>query len=273
MKTLGVLVGNRVPPEFSSILLEMRRWCYPRFSLPNDPEPAAWIASGPEIEGLDDLLSERRPVAVWVSDLDELNVVSNASVTLTDRSDMSSKGPVIIAGFIDTTKIPYFPPFVRRRWRQRLGFPEVWPAVIDGSTVPPQLVPTALALCSAAVVTGDGLLHALAMGAPAVTDPQSALAVGARDGVQLSVAESEDFAARSKQLSADDAVGARLSRLGRRLIERRFDPTRVLGPVARRLGLVRDPAFPEEVLAGRLEELGTPQSSFVTRRAALALHP
>jgi hypothetical protein len=146
-------------------------------------------------------------------------------------------------------------PFVRRRWRRRLGLPECFVAEVGVATAPPlddRTAYEALFLCAAAVVDAEHLLPALALGTPVVCGSDAAAAAGAVDGEHVVVADTAAEArAAADALAGDDVRAAALARAGRHL---------VVVPAA--------PAGPEGRVGAALAELGTPPGSDVARRVA-----
>jgi hypothetical protein len=167
---------------------------------------------------------------------------------------------------------PSLSPFVRERWRERLGLPS--PLIVEfGSSAPSQIAdvtaPSALAVCSAAVVRGPWLVTALALGTAVVTDAASAERIGAIPSVHLVVAGSHDARTLAEELAADPARAAALGWGGRMLVEERHD----LGTVALEvvsaldIGPLRFPDAPLARFDEELDALGTPAASSVANRA------
>jgi hypothetical protein len=168
---------------------------------------------------------------------------------------------------VDTGRWPPIGPAVRRRWRQRLELPDPW--VVRAASVPAEDRPTALALCSAAIVYAD-LPLALALGTPVVTGAESAAAIGAGDEVVVP-GSGEDLAARAAELAADEVRAARLSRLARARAEHDLDIGRPARTLLARLGLVPAPTHPLDRLTAPIDELGAGPGDRIRERAAAAV--
>jgi len=152
-------------------------------------------------------------------------------------------------------------PFLRRRWRRRLGLPDVFVAEVGVRGAPEldeRTAGEALFLCAAAVVGPSHLLPALALGTPTVCTSDAAAAVGAEDGVHVVVTDGGAAHDAALALADDDERAALLARAGRALVDERRGTTAD--------GV--DAAGPVEVLTSALAELGTPPGSDVTRRVA-----
>jgi hypothetical protein len=173
-------------------------------------------------------------------------------------------------------------PVVRSRLRAARGLPAL--AVVEYSPphwlweqrstpLEPDLIDTALGCASAVIATGNGLLRALAWGAPSVTDEDTAIEFGATCGVEVVVADTpEERRRQAHQLAEDPVRAARLSWAGRMLIERRHDSRLAAAALIRRLGLGAASSLSGHLpLALRLSELGTPAGSDVVARANLAV--
>jgi hypothetical protein len=240
----------------------MARWCAPKLHEPGDPPPGAWLASSPEVEGLDRALRSGRPVGVLVAGADEPNWYADRAGTSADRAPVRwPDGPGI-----DASACWPVTPFVRARWRARHGLPDS--LVVDAGDLPDDVRPTALALAAAVVAQGELVVEALAWGAPCATDPASAAAAGATDGVEVVVGPPADLPGLAAGLAADRRRGAALGRAGRRLVERRHDTSRPAAEIARRLGLLRP--GPADRLAEALDELWAPAAAPIRARAAAA---
>jgi len=158
------------------------------------------------------------------------------------------------------------PPAVRARWRNRAGLP-------SDLTIPPgriesldgAVLDTALAAAAAVWATGATAEVALALGAPLVTDGETAEHYGLTAGVDALVVDADDAATALESIAADDVLAARLSFASRRAAER-CD----LHSVAQRLVLAlgwHDHGVPALRVAARLDELGTPLDASVRMRA------
>lgn len=137
-----------------------------------------------------------------------------------------------------------------------------------------ELVDTALAAATVVVATSPALVvRALAWGAPTVTTPAAARALGALPGREVLVADTDaqrrELAA---ELAADDGRAATLGWAGRLLVERRFDLPLVAAQLAGRLGLTRT-SGPLALPRTRLAELGTPPAARIRSRLAAAVEP
>jgi hypothetical protein len=164
-------------------------------------------------------------------------------------------------------------PFVRARWRQRLGLPDrlvVRVGISDGDGLADDVVPTALALASAVACGQRWLVEAMAWGAPVVTDAVSAAAVGATADVEVAVADPGQLSEAATALAGDDPRAAALGRAARRLVERRHDTSRPPVEVAERLGLLPPTDGLASRVGARLSELWTPSTASVVGRTRAA---
>lgn len=214
------------------------------------------------------------PVGVWVRHHDEVDRALAASVDLllTARPELVARGAVLVPPLgIEADRWPAVAPLVRRRRREQLGLPEHH--VVRGDELAEGAeLEAALAVASAAVVSGPATLLAAALGTPTVTSSETAKRLGLRPGRDVEVAASPDAAlALAAAIAADDARAAALSRRARRCAEHHLDLGRPARLVAERLGLVDRPATPEGRLGRRLDELATPAGSPTWARTGAAL--
>ena len=170
--------------------------------------PAARLAVSVHAVTLDAALDDRAvPVAVVVDDpaTAPAHVRERARVLVTRQSSRDLDPATTLAipsELIDVDAHPPLSPFVRARWRERLGLPanlvvrvgyhDPWPG--DDASIA-----AALAVCSAAAVRGPWTLTALALGTAVVTDASEAERLGARDGVELLVDDARQCADPSRR--------------------------------------------------------------------------
>lgn len=231
------------------------------------------------------------PAAVWVDSADE---ATDAAVLLTDSTALADQlGPtaVLVAdtGMHDARPVS---PWVRGRLRAARGLASelivrldrggcVRYAPLDGTVdgdrtpivaVPPEQVPTAVAVASALIaVTPEDVRLGLAWGAPIVTDPEVAALVGVRDGAQVRVAVGRVEQLRAaRALAADLETAAALGWRGRLFQEQR-DLRYIVRTVLDRLlaGVGGVEGDPERRVVDALDHLGTPASAAIRDRAAL----
>lgn len=238
---LGLVVAAEPPAALIGLLVEMHPWCEVRAAEP-ELEAAAWLVSSARAPDIDAAAGSRRPWALWADGADALQRAEELgpSLVVTAVSAVArSSGALLIPDDRDAPadRTRSIPPFVRARLRQRSGLPAILVADVDSGAVPEDLIPAALAVCSACVVTGERVFEALAWGAPTVTDAASAVAAGARHGHEVLVGGAAERAGLAESLSRDPILAARLSRAGRRLAETR-SLRRVAAQVAERLDLV-----------------------------------
>lgn len=233
---VGLLVGLRPPAHWGDSVRSLAGYAEAVVADPLVDDMDAWLASSSDAPGLERARATGKPVVVLEGD---------GSLTTG----------------VDARAIPPVTPFVRARWRRRFGLPP--DLVVDAAEIPDDLRSTALAVVAAVVaIDADMLLEALAWGAPCVTDPAGAEAVGARDEVEVLVGDADD----ARALAADERRAARLGRAGRRLVERRHDPVQVAVELRRSLGLTAGPP----PVTRALDELWTPPDARIRRRAAKA---
>lgn len=165
-------------------------------------------------------------------------------------------------------------PFVRQRWRRRLGLPAELVATVGvagGPALDEGTATDALFLCAAAVVGPGYVLRALALGTPTVCDAAVADAIGAVDGEHVVVADPAAAPAVAAEVAGDLERAARLGRAGRRLLEARHDVAASARRVAEVLGLPGVGPAPVASVAGVLERLGTPVDAGISARVAGAV--
>jgi hypothetical protein len=236
------------------------RWPAPR------GVPVAWWVDHPAAlpSELPDAL---RCVLTWQPVVDALGAV-----------DSSWRLPVPVevlpSPSVDGTAWRPVAPFVRARWRRRLGLPATLVAMVGTAGAPPmddQTAADALFLCSAAVAGPAHVLRSLALGTPTVCDAATAALVGARDRHDVAVASGDDARAAAEELAVDVTRAATLARNGRRLVEARHDVAASARRVAALLDLPETGAAPVARVAARLDELGTPVDAGVVSRVAGAI--
>jgi hypothetical protein len=275
---LGLLAGYGDTAGSLPLVIALRPWCRPAAPDPALGPPDAYFATDPGAPGLPAALTGPAPVAVVIPEAGRVpsEVLEHADVLVTtDRTagDLLGERAVVVgADLVAADAHPPISPFVRTRWRSRLGLPDAWFVHIGTPEVwpgPETAIPGALAVCSAASVRGPWLTTALALGTPTVTDAGSARRLGAEPNVHCVVSSTVGIDPALERLAADPARATAISIGGRRLVEERHD----LGTVARdlldRLGIPM-PALPGAPLAdldAELTALGTPAGSPVTIRA------
>ena len=260
------------------LIVALRTWADPHAPDPGLGLPVARLAVSVHAVNLDAALEQRAiPVAVVVDDPEAVpaRVRERAAVLLTAGPSPSLDPASTLAippDVIDADAHPPLSPFVRARWRERLGLPanlvvrvgyqDPWPT--DDAAIA-----AALSVCSAAAVRGPWTLTALALGTAVVTDVSDAQRLGARDGRDLVVGEPVNAAARAVALGAEWPEAARFGHAARQLVERAHSWSGLARALLDRLGVAR-PRVPYQPLAGlqrRLDELGTPPDSPVALRA------
>lgn len=260
------------------LVVALRTWCDPTAPDPALGAPAARLAVSVDAVNLHAALAERAvPVAVVVDNPDLVPdlVRERARVLITHRSRAAvgrDNALLIPTELIDAAAHPPLSPFVRSRWRERLGLPanlvvrvgyhDPWPA--DDATVA-----AALTVCSAAAVRGPWLLTALALGTAVVTDASEAERFGAVSGVEVRVEDPAGAPTRAEALGADWPESARLGHAARRLVETRHCWSGIARELLDRLEIAR-PSIPRAPLAGlqaRLDYLATPTTGPASLRA------
>lgn len=274
--------GERVGP----LARRLASWADVRAPDAALPAPSARLASSwraPRLSGA--LADGAPPLALWVAGADEADAASEAlsrcAALLSDRNEVAehlrARAPaipvlVVPRPVVDVDRLRPLTPFVRARWRTRLGLAGdlVVDARSESATVSERVLPSALAVAAAVVVDRRSVAHALALGAAVVADQRTAAAVGATDGSELVVAPGDAAMAVAAGLAGDGRRCAALGRAGRRLCERRYDLRAVAAELARRLGLLPEHPSPDELVVQRLAELGTPAAAAVAARARVA---
>lgn len=280
--TIELLVAPGTGERIAPLVSRLARWCDPRAADPALPRPAARLASSWRAPRLDAALGQGEPpLALWVSGPGEAAaaapLLSRCRVVLTDRAELGGRigdaALLVPRPGLDPRHHQPLTPFVRSRWRSRLGFPAEFlvDARAGAGAISEPLVPTALALASAAVVGARWLDHALALGTPVITDAASAHKAGANFGIEVLVAEGDEAGALAAGVVGDSPRAAALGRAGRRLYERRHDLDGAAVELARRLGLNGPPLSAEAVVQERLDEMWTPPGAQVAVRARVAV--
>lgn len=278
LPSLGLLADHGDRTDTIPLLVALRAWCAPESPGPG-VTPRAILALSPDAVDLDAALSGSLPVAVIVDEPSALSdsLVSRATaIVVRDESTAQRVGESAILWRPEALPADLHPslsPFLRQRWRLRLGLPAEF--IVEIGTASPtqtsddELARSALAVCSAAVVRGPRLVTALALGTAVVTDATSAEQIGATPTVHLAVADSNQARTIADHIGADHARAAALGWGGRLLVEERFDLATVALELVDALG-IGPAAFPAAPLArfdAELAALGTAPSSAVSNRA------
>lgn len=220
---LALLVASEPPEQLAGLLFQMRPWCMAMAPEPSI-EAAAWLATSPGVPGLRDAVRSRKPIALWVRDEAEVDaaLALRPAALLTTDQDLAD-GAIVLPTepHPAADRIAPMPPFVRSRLRRRVGLPANLVVDLRDQSIPSDVHGTALAACAACIVTGQLLADALAWGAPTATDAASASAVGAQHMQHAVVGSDADMAELAQGVARDPLLAARLSRAGRRLVERR----------------------------------------------------
>ena len=275
---VGILAGHADDSAVAPLIVALRSWCRPYALDPNLGRPAAYLATSPAAIGLEAALAGSEPVVVIAQ---EPSLVTEhlrsraAGIVVRDPRAADTIGDTAILWGRDSVlaaEHPSLSPFVRERWRNRLGLAS--PLVVEfGATAPSPIdditAPSALAVCSAAVVRGPWLVTALALGTAVVTDAASAANIGATPSVHVAVSGPHDARAVAEELAADPARAAALGWGGRMLVEERHDLGSVAIEIVSVLGIgpVRFPDAPLARFDAELDALGTPVASSVANRA------
>ena len=272
--------GDRIAP----LVRRLASWCDPRAPDRSLDAPTARLASSWRAPGLQHALSDGQPpVALWVTGLAEVkaagSLLGRCRVVVTDHPEVAGDldAVVIPRPTLDPAQHRPVTPFVRARWRRRLGLADT--LVVDvraghaaaSPPLPERLVPTALALTAAAVVDDRWIDVALALGTPVVTDASSARRIDATDGLEVVTASPEEAEEAARALARDLPRAAALGRAGRRHCERRHDLRTPAAEVAARLGLADQALDAEQTVRRHLGELWTPADARVAARATAAL--
>jgi hypothetical protein len=189
------------------------------------------------------------PLAVWIDDPDDVErllahdrvvgILSSAPTVV----DAAGRAGVFVAPEPVHIDARYVAPAVRAHVRRARGLPVRAVVEIDGAVanwcgepVDAEVVDTAIACASVVVARSGAVLHAMAWGAPVVSDAESLAAIGARAGRDALVGGASDADAVELLLAEEDLASA-LSRRGRRFYEQRFDRRQAVRTLVRRLDL------------------------------------
>jgi hypothetical protein len=278
LPVLGLLAGPTDSSALAPLVAAVRPWCRPSALDPALGAPAAFLATATDAYGLDEALRSGTPTAVFVADGapvpdDVLRLARSFVVTtLAQRDALGERAVVLRRDAVRGSEHPPLTPFVRSRWRDRLGLPD--PMIVElggagGWSGPRDTIPASLAVCSAAVVRGRWLLTALALGTAVVTDATSAADIGATEHVHVAVASPATAREVAEALAQEPARAAAIGWGARMLVEQQHD----LDAIAERivedleLGPASIPDAPLASLDAELAALGTPASSPVAVRA------
>lgn len=282
--TYMALALSRPPePALESLLVALNRRCALAMFEPGIADEFR-VAIVDEVDAVGVLPVPVR-YAVWISPSD--HAVSDATrasgndavelvlSTVDDVVDAAGgKGRLVPELPPSTSDARPIPPFVRARLRAARGLPAVAIAsfgveqvglVWCGMPSADDLVDTAFAVASVVAVVGRDIVRALAWGAPCVTDPDTASAVGLTEADDVAIGPRHALLATAQEIAIDDARSARMSRASRQLYESRFDDERVVLDVLRRLEIM--PRGRARLVA-LIDELGGPADSRSARRAA-----
>jgi hypothetical protein len=275
---VALVAGPTDTRPWLPLVVTMRTWCRTLAVDPGLGTPDAYLSFAPDGATLAAALRSPAPVAVTV---DEFATVSDdvrerATVFVTrDEATTAALGNRALLIPRDTVRAcahPPITPFVRSRWRQRLGLPEtmiVRVGVDEPWAGPPDALDAALAVCSAAVVQGPQLLTALALGTPVVTSEAEATRVGAVSNVHAVVGSPLASDALAAELAAEPRRATAIGWGGRLLVEARHDLDALARQLCDRLGVgpAPFPTAPLAILDEELAALGTPSDSSVALRA------
>jgi hypothetical protein len=281
---LEVLPVLGIDDRLVELLASLRPYAEVRIPDRALPAPAARIAASPSAVGALARRSEEAvPLGVWVTDertaAQASSVLDAATVVITPvpavAARFGDRGLLLPNPSVPTDLLLQVAPIVRRRWREALGLPSelvVSCGLGDGPSLSETVTVTALALAAAAAVSSAWVLPALSLGAPTVVDAATAAQFGLEDGKEVLVAAPSGAVARARQLASDHELAARLSRAGRRAVERRFDRRQVTTSLVHRLELDREQPSALALVQARLRELHTPEfsSHFLAATAAVA---
>jgi hypothetical protein len=278
LPVLGLLAGPTDSSALAPIVAALRPWCRPSALDPALGAPAAFLATATDAAGLEPALRSGTPTAVFVADgapiPDDVRRLARTFVVTTEaqRDALDERAVVLRRDAVRGSEHPPLTPFVRSRWRDKLGLPH--PMIVElggasGWTGPEDAIPASLAVCSAAIVRGRWLLTALALGTAVVTDPTSATDIGATEHVHVAVAPPAGAREVAEALAQEPARAAALGWGGRLLVEQHHD----LDGIAERIiedlemGPASIPSTPLASLDAELAALGTPAASPVAIRA------
>jgi hypothetical protein len=224
--TVGLAIALPDDSLLGHFLGVIARWCTLRQASAGESVDA-WIvtdSSDPTLITLDVpvLVWTRRSQPVAAQQWPEGAILIGPSVP--DGLIGDHRGVSVPEPYVDASLIPFVPPLIRRRWRNRFGLPSDMVVVLHdgaGPDLPSHLRATALAVGAVAVATGDDVLAPLAWGAPTVTDVQTARRL--RLGPAVKAVEAAHLAESAHALTQSEPQMAELAWRGRRLVEETFD--------------------------------------------------
>ncbi|MEP6624934.1 MAG: hypothetical protein ABJC79_10855, partial [Acidimicrobiia bacterium] len=243
---LGLIGGHVDSTAITPLVVALRTWCRPHALDRSLGAPAAILATSPVAIGLDAALRGPLPVGIVCEHRSELSdAARNEATAIIVRdpgvaAEIGDRAVVWPRDAVAAAEHPYLSPFVRERWRRRLGLPSSMVIAIGSTEADP--IPTAdalasLALGAAAVVRGPLLVAALALGTPTVTDAATAARIGAEHMVHLAVATPTEARGQADRLATDPARATAVGWGGRRLVDTELDLGRVAFATIAALGI------------------------------------
>ena len=275
---LALIAGTADTRPATALVTALRPWCRTLALDPGLGVPDAYLSLTLDGPVLAEALQAPSPVAVTVDAFarvpDDVRKRADVFVTRDERTtaDLGDRAVLVPADAVRASAHPPLTPFVRSRWRQRLGLPErmiVRFGVDEPWSGPPHAGTAALAVCSAAVVQGPHLVTALALGTPVVTSEAEATRIGAVGNVHAVIGTALDSDRLAEELATEPPRATAIGWGGRLLVEARHDLDALGRSVLDRLGIgpAPFPAAPLATLDEELAALGTPANSPVARRA------
>jgi len=202
------------------------------------------------------------PLAVAALDPDRIPLAVRDAATIVVAPAAHAESTDVLclpARSVDTALHQPVTPFVRSRWRRRLGLDE--DLVVDlrtpvGNDAP---VATLMALASAVIATDGTVLTAMALGTPTVVENATAHRLGLApfDDDGLRTTGAADTRPEADLLAADPTRAARMGRRARRIAERQFSTDTVAQELAKHLGLRLSSPVGLSGLVRALDELHT----------------
>ncbi len=284
---IEIIADGRIPDSLARLLRVCAKWCHVRAGDPRLAVPDAKVAVARSRTQVKRVLENSDvPCAIWVvgEEFTVEEVEREFSLPVLARVLMFESGAQTqIVGHRALGVSPNarflgdhacVPPFIRARWRLRLGLDENFTVRVG---VPDALKPAeggfsaSLAVAAAAVVSGEWLPVALMLGTPVVTDKASVDALGIpAEGVCVVSDQASTDEALNALIESPERVAA-LSRAASRFAREHLDLGYAARNLMHRLGLARPGLhvrpWHETQLANVLDAMNTPLTAPIRQRA------
>lgn len=284
---IEIIADGPIPDVLARLLRVCAKWCLVRARDPRLGRPDATVAvARSRMQVTTVLEGSDAPCAIWVVG-EEFNVqevereFALPTLARVLLFELGTGAQIVGQRALGVSPRERFlgdhacvPPFIRARWRRRLGLDEnftIRVGVPDGSTTPDEALVASLAVAAAAVVRGEWLPVALMLGTPVVTDKASVDALGIpAEGVCVVADEVSADEALIALIESPERVAA-LSRAASRFAREHLDLGYAARNLMHRLGLARPGLdvrpWHETGLANALDAMNAPCPALIRERA------